>query len=285
VIWRRRFTGKDARATFAACNIPFVAHHTHRISREESFILETEPISAPRNAGGKSGVEVREMFARVARRYDLLNHLLSFGLDILWRRRAAREAAGLGAGDRVADLCTGTGDLAFALHAAAPLARIVALDFTPEMVGYGPKKVAHAGVSNVAFGVGDTLALPLKDNCVALASVAFGIRNVADLRRGLAELIRIVRPGGKVVILEFTRPSGWFFGPLYMFYFRHILPGIGRLISATAGDAYRYLPQSVQAFAGPEEMKEHFAALGLSDIRVHAMTFGTVHLYVGVKAS
>jgi len=259
-------------------------HHTPRSARtEEFFILDTDALALPRNAGGKSGAEVREMFSRVARRYDLLNHLLSFGLDILWRRRAAREASGLGTGDCLADLCTGTGDLAFALHAAAPMARIMALDFTPEMVGYGPKKAARQRVGNVAFGVGDTLALPLKDSCAALASVAFGIRNVADLRGGLRELIRVVRPGGKVVILEFTKPGGWFFGPLYMFYFRHILPAIGRLISATAGDAYKYLPQSVQAFAGPDEMKDHFAALGLCDIRAHAMTFGTVHLYVGIK--
>jgi demethylmenaquinone methyltransferase/2-methoxy-6-polyprenyl-1,4-benzoquinol methylase len=240
------------------------------------------PSPLPRNAGGKSAAEVREMFSRVARRYDFLNHFLSLGLDILWRRRAAREAEGLGVWDSIADLCTGTGDLAFALNNVAPDARIVALDFTYEMVAYGPKKAARRKVSGVTFGVGDSLSLPLRNESVAIASVAFGIRNVADLNLGLSEMARIVRPGGKVLVLEFTKPRG-VFGPLYMFYFRRILPLIGRLIAATAGDAYKYLPQSVQAFAGPEEMSERMRALGLVNVRAVPMTFGTVHLYVGEK--
>jgi demethylmenaquinone methyltransferase / 2-methoxy-6-polyprenyl-1,4-benzoquinol methylase len=223
------------------------------------------------------------MFSRVARRYDFLNHFLSMGLDIRWRAVAAREAAGLGPNDAIADLCTGTGDLAFALNKAAPQSRIIALDFTPEMVAYGPKKAANKKVSQITFGIGDSLSLPLQNNSVAMASVAFGIRNVADLDRGLREMIRVVRPGGKVLVLEFTKPSGLFFGPLYMFYFRRILPLIGRMIAATAGDAYKYLPQSVQAFAGPAEMSSRMAALGLTKVRAVPMTFGTVHLYVGVK--
>jgi demethylmenaquinone methyltransferase/2-methoxy-6-polyprenyl-1,4-benzoquinol methylase len=249
----------------------------------QSSILTDEGMSAPRNAGGKSADEVREMFTRVSERYDFLNHFLSMGLDILWRRRAAKEAIGLGLGDALADLCTGTGDLAFALHAVAPKAQIVALDFTPEMVAFGPKKAARKKVTGIEFGIGDSLALPLRSESVAIASVAFGIRNVADLNLGLNEMVRIVRPGGKVLVLEFTKPTGLVFGPLYMFYFKHILPLIGRLIAATAGDAYKYLPQSVQAFAGPQEMSERFTALGLKDVRAIPMTFGTVHLYVGVK--
>lgn len=223
------------------------------------------------------------MFSRVSRRYDFLNHFLSLGLDIHWRRVAAREAAGLGRTDTIADLCTGTGDLAFALNRSAPESPILALDFTPEMVAFGPQKAARKSVSKITFGIGDTLSLPLRDESVALASVAFGIRNVADLRRGLSEMARVVRPGGKVVVLEFTKPSGHVFGPLYMFYFRHILPLLGRVIAATAGDAYRYLPQSVQAFAGPEEMSAHLRERGLVNVRAAALTFGTVHLYVGQK--
>ena len=241
------------------------------------------PHESPRNAGGKSGAEVREMFSRVARRYDFLNHFLSMGLDIYWRKVAAHEAEGLREHDTIADLCTGTGDLAFALNKAAPQARIVGLDFTLEMVAYGIQKAAQRKKDKITFGIGDSLSLPLRDNAVALASVAFGIRNVADLERGLKEMIRVVRPGGKVVVLEFTKPSGMFFGPLYMFYFRRILPLFGRLIAATAGDAYKYLPQSVQAFAGPEEMSGHMRRLGLTNVRAVSLTFGTVHLYVGTK--
>jgi demethylmenaquinone methyltransferase/2-methoxy-6-polyprenyl-1,4-benzoquinol methylase len=244
---------------------------------------QTPQATDPRNAGGKSPAEVREMFSRVSRKYDFLNHFLSLGLDITWRRFAAREAIGLGQGDLIADLCTGTGDLAFALNKRAPKAQILALDFTPEMVAYGPQKAKRKGVSAITFGIGDTLRVPLADNSAAIASVGFGIRNVADLHKGLSEMARIVRPGGKVVVLEFTKPRGFFFGPLYMFYFKHILPLFGKLIAATAGDAYRYLPQSVQAFAGPEEMSQHMKQVGLSEIRSVPMTFGTVHMYVGVK--
>jgi len=247
--------------------------------------LTAVPLEKPelRNAGGKSPAEVREMFSRVSRKYDFLNHFLSMGLDITWRRFAACEAVGLDGGDVIADLCTGTGDLAFALYKKAPAAKILALDFTPEMVAYGPRKAARKKVKQITFGIGDTLRLPIADNSVALASVAFGIRNVADLDGGLSEMTRIVRPGGKVVVLEFTKPGGWLFGPLYMFYFKNILPLFGRLIAATAGDAYRYLPQSVQAFAGPEEMSTRMAAAGLVNLRAVPLTFGTVHMYVGVK--
>jgi demethylmenaquinone methyltransferase/2-methoxy-6-polyprenyl-1,4-benzoquinol methylase len=241
------------------------------------------PASIPRNAGGKSGAEVREMFSRVAQRYDFLNHFLSLGLDIHWRNVCAREVRGLGAGDTLADLCTGTGDLALTLKKNAPQAAVIALDFTPQMAAFGPPKAARKKFDRVTFGIGDSLSLPLRDNSVAAASVAFGIRNVANLERGLSEMARVVRPGGKLLVLEFTKPPGRVFGPLYMFYFRHVLPFFGRLIAATAGDAYRYLPQSVQAFAGPDEMTSRLRALDLVDVRAVSMTFGVVHLYVGVK--
>jgi len=251
------------------------------------------PSAPERNAGGKSPREVREMFARVARRYDLLNHLLSFGQDIRWRKAAAREAArAVGEWDAakhgaatavLADLCAGTGDLALAFQAAAPKARVVALDFTPEMLCLGPRKAAQAGLGGICFVLGDALRVPLRDGSVAVAGVAFGIRNVADLDAALREMSRIVRPGGKVLILEFTRPRGRFFGPLYLFYFRRVLPLLGRLVSWTSGDAYRYLPQSVGAFAGPEEMAERMRAAGLSDVRAVPLTCGVVHLYVGLK--
>jgi demethylmenaquinone methyltransferase/2-methoxy-6-polyprenyl-1,4-benzoquinol methylase len=253
---------------------------THALPDSDAATAAT----ATRNAGGKSGPEVREMFSRVARRYDFLNHFLSLGLDIHWRTVAAREVRDLTATDSIADLCTGTGDLAITLKKAAPAAQVIALDFTPQMVAFGPPKAVRKNLANITFGIGDSLNLPLRDNCVAAASVAFGIRNVADLDRGLREMIRVVRPGGKVLVLEFTKPPGRIFGPAYMFYFRRVLPLFGRLIAATAGDAYKYLPQSVQAFAGPEEMTCRMRALGLQDVRSVSMTFGVVHLYVGIKA-
>jgi demethylmenaquinone methyltransferase/2-methoxy-6-polyprenyl-1,4-benzoquinol methylase len=261
------------------------------------------------NAGGKSPDEVRGMFARVAPRYDFLNHCLSLRRDVYWRTVTAREATNLGADDLIVDLCTGTGDLAFALHAQAPHARFVALDFVPEMLVLARQKAAAVGCATaglassaaggpgegggdilaaarpgaILFDTGDALALPLPDNCAALATVAFGVRNLADLDRGLREMARILRPGGKVAILEFTRPSGWFFGPLYMFYLRCILPVLGRLLSRASGGAYGYLATSVQAFAGPDEMRARLAAAGFANIRAIPLTGGIVHLYVGMK--
>ncbi len=236
------------------------------------------------NAGGKSPREVREMFSRVARRYDFLNHLLSLGLDFTWRRRLAKELDGLGASDWLADVCAGTGDVAFAAKKRVPGLNVLALDFTPEMVAYGPEKARRKKVDGIAFGIGDTLRIPLRDGASAAASVAFGIRNVGHLESGLREMARVVRPGGKVLILEFTRPKG-IFGLLYMFYLNRILPLIARLIAVAAGDAYRYLPQSIQAFAGPEEMAERMRAVGLKEVQAVGLTFGTVHLYIGKKSN
>lgn len=245
--------------------------------------LRTGGIEPLRNAGGKLPYEVREMFSRVAQRYDFLNHLLSLGLDIGWRKAAARELLALRSGDVVADLCTGTGDLALAIVRAVPHARVLALDFTPEMVAYGPRKAARTTLSGVVFGIGDTLRLPLKNDACAAATVAFGIRNVGDTEAGLSEMVRVVRPGGKVLVLEFTKPSGSVFGPMYMFYLKNVLPLVATCMAWVAGDAYRYLPKSIQAFAGPQEMSERLRAVGLQDIRALPLTFGTVHLYVGVK--
>ncbi|MCZ7648327.1 MAG: class I SAM-dependent methyltransferase [Planctomycetota bacterium] len=171
--------------------------------------------------------------------------------------------------------------MAFAARRRVPALKVLALDFTPEMVAYGPKKAARKKAGGIAFGIGDALHLPLADGAAAASSVAFGIRNVGSLDAGLRELTRVVRPGGKVLVLEFTKPRGLLFGPLYMFYLKRILPLVARLIAWAAGDAYRYLPSSIQAFAGPDEMKLKMEQIGLADVRAVSLTFGTVHLYVG----
>lgn len=235
------------------------------------------------NAGGKSAEDVRAMFARVAPRYDFLNHALSLCQDFRWRRAAARELSSLKTDSPIADVCAGTGDLGFAFLRARPQARVIALDFTQEMLLRGLAKSAHNTDRTVFFARGDALRLPLRDRSCAASAVAFGIRNVTDLDRGLRELHRILEPGGKALILEFTKPPGRLFGPLYLFYFRHILPVLGRLLSWRSGDAYTYLPASVAAFAGPLEMKDRMQAAGFADVRATPLTFGVVHLYVGVR--
>lgn len=251
--------------------------------------------SNPRNAGGKTPREVREMFGRVVRRYDFLNHLLSLGLDRRWRRLAARELSGTAAGEWTLDCCAGTGDLALAFHRAAPQARILALDFTHAMVCRGAAKSPRAGRSagsgrrhNAAtplcFGLADALALPLRDDSMAAAGIAFGLRNVADPVKAIGELARVVRPGGKVLVLEFSMPAGRFFGLLYRFYFHRVLPRVADWLTRGAGDAYRYLPDSVDAFVSPKGVARLLRDAGMAEVRAMSLAGGAVHLHVGRKA-
>lgn len=238
------------------------------------------------NAGGLNASQVREMFDRVAPRYDFLNRLLSFGRDRYWRRVCAREVSGLPGPAILADVCAGTGDLALAFLAArrgSSGTRVVAVDFSAPMLNLGRAKTAGRKGRGVLFARADSLALPLRDDAADAAGIAFGLRNLVDLDAALKELARIVRPGGKVLILEFTRPAGRFFGPLFRGYFHHLLPRLARWFSRAAGEAYDYLPRSVDALAGPEELRARLCAAGLAEVRAAPLTFGVVNLYVGVK--
>ncbi|MDH4148845.1 MAG: ubiquinone/menaquinone biosynthesis methyltransferase, partial [Acidimicrobiia bacterium] len=163
---------------------------------------------------------VEAMFARIAGRYDLLNRVLSMGIDRRWRRRTVR-AAGAVAGEPVLDVCCGTGDLSADFARAG--ARVLGVDFTAPMLRFAGPKLA-GGASSYLFAQGDALRLPVRDGSVAVASVAFGLRNLADADSGLRELARVVRPGGRVLVLEFTTPRGRLLGSLYRFYFTRVLP-------------------------------------------------------------
>ncbi|MGK0219063.1 MAG: demethylmenaquinone methyltransferase/2-methoxy-6-polyprenyl-1,4-benzoquinol methylase [Planctomycetota bacterium] len=219
---------------------------------------------------------VQSMFARIAGRYDLLNRTLSMGVDQRWRKHALAEAGEL-PGSLVVDLCCGTGDLSllFARHGA----RVIGVDFTHEMVALAPAK-KRAGDGPTAFLQGDALRLPLPDNCADAASVAFGIRNVADRRACMREMARIVRPGGRVLILEFTTPPGRIFGAIYRTYFTQILPRIGGLVSGDRS-AYEYLPATVLAWPSPEELAAEMEAEGLQKAFFRRMTGGIACLHVG----
>lgn len=215
------------------------------------------------------------MFSRIAKRYDLLNRSLSLGIDQRWRRRALARAGEV-AGRDVVDVCCGTGDLA-ALFAERG-ARVVGVDFTPEMLEHAPPKVA--GNDHAVFVHGDALRLPLPDDSVDVATVAFGIRNVADRGEGLAEMARVVRPGGVVIVLEFTTPPGRVFGPLYRFYFTQVLPRFGKLVSRH-GDAYSYLPRTVLAWPNPADFQREFEQAGLEDCGHELLTRGIACLHWG----
>jgi demethylmenaquinone methyltransferase/2-methoxy-6-polyprenyl-1,4-benzoquinol methylase len=227
----------------------------------------------------KSGDAIRDMFAEVAPRYDLLNRLLSARRDVAWRRAAAREL-GLPAGARVLDLCCGTGDQALTLSAGGY--RVTAGDFClPMLARAEPKYAAAAGRRPLGLAA-DTLRLPFADGGYDGATVSFGLRNLADLDAGLAEIARCLRPGGRVAFLEFALPRPRPLRAAYLFYFTRVLPWIGARLSHR-GSAYRYLPQSAVAFPQRDELLARMAAAGLGGGRWQDLTCGVAVLYTAAK--
>jgi demethylmenaquinone methyltransferase/2-methoxy-6-polyprenyl-1,4-benzoquinol methylase len=219
---------------------------------------------------------VRDMFDRVAPRYDLLNHLLSLNFDKLWRRRTvARLRRVLERPDaRVVDLCCGTGDLMLGLSEGAR-ARVFGSDFSHPMLVRAREKARSSRVFE-----GDALKLPLADGALDLVTVAFGFRNLANYDSGLREFRRVLRPGGTAAILEFSTPPNPMFARLYGWYANAVLPRVGGAISG-APHAYRYLPASVRRFPAPEELASMMAAAGFARVRWERMTFGIVALHLG----
>jgi demethylmenaquinone methyltransferase/2-methoxy-6-polyprenyl-1,4-benzoquinol methylase len=227
-------------------------------------------------AGRLPAGEVRAMFDRIAPRYDLLNRAMTAGLDGRWRRAAA-AAADVAAGDRALDVCTGTGDLAFALaDRVTPSGEVVGVDFAERMLDRARAKAEHR--PGIRFEAADALDLPFADDAFDAATVAFGIRNVDDLDRGLAEMARVVRPGGRVVILEITTPARM--RRFYELWFDRVVPRLGRMLGRDAA-AYAYLPASVRRFPGPPELAARMAAAGLRDIRWRPLAFGIVAIHHG----
>ncbi len=232
----------------------------------------------------KSDQRVRRMFASIAGRYDFLNHLLSLNIDRSWRRFATRVAAPE-PGIPILDCCTGTADLALAYdRAGRGQSPIIATDFCREMLLLGHAKVLKAGArGRVTLVEGDAQHLPVPSDTFGVVSVAFGLRNVRDTVRGVDEMIRVARPGGKVAILEFSRPRGRFLGGLYLAFFRHMLPRIGQALAPNADQAYDYLPRSVLEFPDGQAMLDLLASRGLTMLKQHSLTGGIASLYVGVK--
>ena len=222
---------------------------------------------------------VQAMFARIAPRYDLMNALMTGGRDRAWRRTAARVAAPP-AGSLALDLATGTGDLALALLGETRVRGVVGVDFVEGMLRLGQVKLGARGERRVRLLAGDALALPFADASFGCVGSAFLLRNLADLRAGLAEMRRVTAPGGSVVALEITQPTlpGW--RQAFRLYFHHVVPAIGALIARNR-DAYTYLPQSVDRFVTPGELARLMEAVGLRDVRVRKVGLGTVTIHVG----
>ena len=232
----------------------------------------------------KSSSRVRRMFGEIAGRYDLLNHVLSLGIDRRWRRLATRLAPADGEGP-VLDVCTGTGDLALAYwRSRGEAVSVVGADFCRPMLRVGREKVRRIGAAGSVWLVeADAERLPFASDQFQVVSVAFGLRNVSDTDRGLAEMARVCRPGGKVAVLEFSMPRR---GPLrtfYRWYFERILPRVGQTLANNRHSAYNYLPASVSQFPEGEALAERMRAAGLTDVRHRRLTFGIVTLYVGKK--
>ncbi len=227
---------------------------------------------------------IRTMFGNIARHYDLLNHLLSLNVDRWWRRRTTRLAPPQGT-DPILDVCTGTGDLALAYdRASGGRVPIIGADFCLPMLLPARAKARRRGAAErLRFVEADAQRLPFPDDTFQLTVVAFGLRNVTDTDRGLAEMVRVTRPGGRVAILEFSKPRHWLFGRLYRAYFRWVLPAVGQLISRSRDQAYNYLPASVLEFPDGEALAERLRTHGLTEVRWHPLTFGIATLYVGTK--
>ena len=229
--------------------------------------------------------KVREMFTRIAPRYDLLNHLLSAQMDRRWRARTAGELRPIlqQTDALVLDLCCGTGDLAFSLAKGAK-ARILGADFSHSMlVRAKAKSEAESGQNwRIPFFEADALRLPFAEGSFDLVTTAFGFRNLANYADGLREILRVLKPGGTVGILEFTEPAPGFAGEVYRFYCQKVLPKIGGIISGDAA-AYAYLPKSVARFFRPEELAGLMREVGYGGVRYNLMTLGSVALHVGVK--
>jgi demethylmenaquinone methyltransferase/2-methoxy-6-polyprenyl-1,4-benzoquinol methylase len=233
----------------------------------------------------KSGAKVRGMFASIAHRYDFLNHFLSANVDKHWRRRATRLAPPPPAGQWIVDCCTGTGDLAVAYDKVADGSNpIVATDFCrPMLVRSVPKFEKIKASDRVVVVEADSQRLPLPSDFAGLTTVAFGLRNISDTINGLDEMIRITRPGGRVAILEFSRPTGRVLGRAYLAFFKRILPRVGQAIAPNASNAYGYLPASVLEFPDGQAMLDLMASRGLTGCTAAPMTLGIATLYIGTK--
>ncbi|RKH08141.1 MULTISPECIES: bifunctional demethylmenaquinone methyltransferase/2-methoxy-6-polyprenyl-1,4-benzoquinol methylase UbiE [Corallococcus] len=223
--------------------------------------------------------EVRQMFSSIAPRYDVANEVLSFGVHRLWRRTAVKLSQAK-EGSQVLDCATGTGDLALAFkRKVGPTGRVVGTDFCPEMLESAPAKAAKAGLE-VEFQVQDAMALTLPDNSFDVASISFGIRNVDDPVKCLQEMARVVRPGGRVVVLEFGQPTGPY-GVLFRFYSKTVMPTVGGLLTGNRA-AFQYLPRTAAAFPAGERFLSLMDQAGAySERAAHPLLFGTAYVYVG----
>lgn len=226
-------------------------------------------------------VEVKEMFDNISQKYDFLNHFLSVGIDRLWRKKAIRQLKDI-APKKIIDLASGTGDFALEALSLHP-DKVVGVDISEGMLNVGREKMKKKGVNNIiSMEVGDSENLQFADNTFDALTVGFGVRNYGDLRKGLSEMLRVVRTGGKLVILEFSKPKKFPIKQYYAFHSKYIIPTIGKMISKDTS-AYTYLPESIQAFPEGENFKDIMREVGYKDVYSVLCSGGIATIYVGTK--
>ncbi|MDX5348853.1 MAG: bifunctional demethylmenaquinone methyltransferase/2-methoxy-6-polyprenyl-1,4-benzoquinol methylase UbiE [Hymenobacteraceae bacterium] len=225
--------------------------------------------------------QVAEMFNSIAGRYDFLNHFLSAGIDIYWRKKAIKLLSERNP-KYILDIATGTGDFAIEALAIKP-DKIVGVDISEGMLAVGREKLRKKGLENkIELFVGDSENLQFQDNSFDAITVAFGVRNFENLQKGLSEMLRVLKPGGTVVVLEFSKPRTAPMKQLYNFYFKNILPVFGKIISKDQA-AYTYLPESVQAFPDGSDFIRILHEVGFKETKWHSLTFGICSIYTGRK--
>lgn len=251
------------------------------MSKAEGARIEGSTVGKPGDERSTAAA-VRDMFAAVVPHYDLLNHLLSAGFDVLWRRATVRELKPILSkpSSVVLDLCCGTGDLALTVRRVSA-GKVIGMDFCHPMLVRARQKAMKSRRS-VTFFEADSLRLPLRDASVDATTIAFGFRNLANYRRGLEEMRRVIRPGGMVAILEFSRVQWPFFGPLFGVYFRRVLPVLGAWISGVRGP-YQYLPDSVSRFPDQESLALALRESGFTNVRYRNFTGGVAALHLGKR--
>lgn len=225
--------------------------------------------------------QVADMFNNIAGKYDFLNHFLSLGIDKGWRKKAIAEIAKVQP-KNILDVATGTGDLAIAASKLNP-DKIIGIDIAAQMLDVGKKKLKEKGLTElITMQVGDSEALPFADNSFDAITCAYGVRNFEHLEAGLKEMCRVLRPGGKLAILEFSHPKQFPVKQGYQFYFKYVLPTLGKLVSKHS-TAYSYLPESVMAFPEGQRFCEILAQCGFKEPKARPLTFGITTLYTATK--
>lgn len=237
-------------------------------------------IVKPYNDTKSKKKQVEQMFDNISENYDFLNRLLSFNIDIYWRNQLEKKVVAYNPG-KILDVATGTADLALE-HAKKTKAAITGLDLSQKMLDYGQVKVNKKGLKDrIKLIKGDAEKLSFQNEEFDIVTVSFGVRNFENLEKGISEMGRVLKSGGKLLILEFSKPSG-FFAPFFMFYFKKILPNIGKIISGDS-QAYTYLPNSVDAMPYGEDMKNLILKNGFKEASFRKLTFGVATVYEGIK--